>query len=181
MKVHETTLPGVLLIEPEVFRDERGFFLETYRAGRYEFAGAAFVQDNLSSSVQGVVRGLHLQWPRAQGKLVYVPEGEVFDVVVDLRRGSPTFRLWEGHVLSSENQMQVWIPPGFAHGFAATSERALLAYKCTDSYDPACELTVRWNDPALRIRWPIEEPSLSPKDAAAPLLEEIPEDRLPRF
>ena len=176
MQVTETSFEGVLVIEPDVFKDERGYFLETHRTERYPFAGP-FVQDNLSCSRRGVLRGLHLQWPRSQGKLVYVVSGEVFDVIVNVRRDSPTFGRWIGHTLSDGNHLQVWIPPGYAHGFAVTSESALLLYKCTEVYDPACEKTVRWNDPAIGIQWPFDEPELSAKDADAPLLAEI--DDLP--
>jgi dTDP-4-dehydrorhamnose 3,5-epimerase len=170
-----------VLLEPEVFVDERGYFLETYRARRYEEAGilGTFVQDNLTFSRRGVLRGLHLQWPRAQGKLIYVLDGEVFDVAVDLRRDSPTFRRWEGHLLSGANRRQIWIPPGFAHGFAVTGPQALVAYKCTEVYDPGCEMALRWDDPELGIEWPVPAPALSPKDASAPLLREIHPERLP--
>ena len=176
MKVEATSLPGVLRIEPDVYEDERGFFLETFRAERYAEHGipTAFAQDSLSFSRKGVLRGLHLQWPSAQGKLVWVLEGEVFDVAVDLRT-----RQWEGHTLSGENRHQIWIPPGLAHGFVVTGESALFAYKCTGAYDPASELAVRWNDPDLGIEWPIAEPILSSKDAAAPPLAEIDPARLP--
>jgi len=182
MRVRETELPGVLVLEPQVFRDDRGHFLETFRDDRYAEAGipGPFLQDSLSSSGRGVLRGLHLQWPRAQGKLVYVPQGEVFDVAVDVRPGSPTFGRWTGHVLSGENGHQVWIPPGFAHGFQVTSERALFAYKCTAHYDPAGEVAVRWDDPDIGIRWPLADPVLSPRDAAARALADVPPERLPR-
>ena len=181
MRVHDTGLPGVLLIEPAVFEDERGYFLETYRDHRYADAGIAtsFAQDCLSFSRGGVLRGLHLQWPRAQGKLVYVLSGEVFDVAVDLRRDSPTFGNWTGHLLSAESRRQMWIPKGFGHGFLVTSDEALFAYKCTERYEPADEIAVRWDDPRLSIDWPNRTPSLSPRDAAAPLLDDIDPDRLP--
>jgi len=181
MKVIETALPGVLLVEPAVYEDARGHFLETFRAERYAAHGIAaeFAQDSLSFSRKGVLRGLHLQWPRAQGKLVYVLAGEVWDVAVDLRRGSPTFGRWEGHALSAENRRQLWIPEGFLHGFVVTGESALFSYKCTAPYDPGGELTVRWNDPDLAIDWPVKAPVLSEKDAAAPTLDEIDEARLP--
>ena len=179
MHVSKTVLPGVLLIEPEVYRDERGYFLEIHNTKRYPFAGA-FVQDNLSYSRRGVIRGLHLQWPDPQGKLVHVVKGTVFDVVVDLRRGSSTYAKWEGHELSGENNKQVWIPPGFAHGFAVTSDEAWLAYKCTDHpYAPKSELTIRYDDPDLAIQWPVKDPEISSKDAAAPRLAQIDPDRLP--
>ena len=180
MTVKPTALPGVLLIEPRVFRDGRGHFLETWHEARYREAGIAgpFVQDNVSVSTRGVLRGLHVQNPHPQGKLVGVLEGAVWDVAVDVRPDSPTFRQWVGCTLSGENGHQLWIPPGFAHGFVVTSERAVFAYKCTDVYRPEAELTVRWDDPALGIAWPVEAPELSAKDAAAPLLGEIGADRL---
>ncbi len=179
MEIRETELSGVLVIEPDVFTDERGHFIETHREERYPFA-SRFVQDNLSFSRRGVLRGLHLQWPRAQGKLVYVPAGEVFDVVVDVRQGSPTFGQWVGQTLSAQNNLQVWIPAGFAHGFVVTSDSAQFLYKCTEIYDAECELAVRWDDPDIGIEWPLSDPELSPKDAAAPLLKAIDPDRLPR-
>jgi len=182
MKVEPTILPGVLLIEPAVHRDDRGWFLETFRDERYAEHGIAgpFVQDSLSFSQRGVLRGLHLQWPRAQGKLVYVAQGEVFDVAVDVRRDSPTFRRWVGHTLSAKDGRQLWIPPGFAHGFVVTADTALFAYKCTEAYAPGGELAIRWNDPEVGIEWPVDDPELSPRDAAAPLLGEIDAARLPR-
>jgi dTDP-4-dehydrorhamnose 3,5-epimerase len=173
----------VLLIEPDVYRDERGFFLETWSAQRYAAHGLppVFVQDNLSCSARGVLRGLHLQAaPHAQGKLVYVLEGEAFDVAVDLRRGSPTFGQWVGEILSLENGRQLYIPPGFAHGFCVTSERCLFAYKCTTPYQPGAEVGVAWNDPDLAIPWPVATPRLSPRDAAHPCLSEVL-SRLPAF
>lgn len=181
MRVVETDLPGVLVLEPQVFRDARGWFLETFQEERYAAAGilGPFVQDSLSSSRKGVLRGLHLQWPRAQGKLVYVPWGEVFDVAVDLRRGSPTYGRWTGQLLSDRNGRQVWIPPGFAHGFQVLSGQALLAYKCTERYDPGGEVAVRWDDPDLGIRWPMADPLLSARDAVAPMLRELDPARLP--
>lgn len=183
MKVRETALPGVFLIEPDLFRDDRGCFLETFHAARYEESGlpARFVQDCVSVSRRGVLRGLHLQWPHAQGKLVFVIEGEIHDVAVDVRRDSPTFGLWAAETLAGDDHRQLWIPPGFAHGFQATSEKAIVAYKCTDKYDPGCELTIRWDDSRLSIEWPIRDPVLSPKDAAAPALDEIDPGRLPRL
>lgn len=183
MNVRETALPGVFLIEPDVFRDERGYFLETFRDERYEGSGlpARFVQDCVSVSRRGVLRGLHLQWPHAQGKLVYVIEGEIHDVAVDVRRDSAGFGLWAAQTLSGAEHAQLWIPPGFAHGFQVTSEKAIVSYKCTDKYDPECELTIRWDDPRLSIDWPVPDPVLSPKDAAAPALDEIDPERLPRL
>lgn len=184
MNVVATDLPGVLLLEPRVFRDERGHFLETWLAGRYEDAGLppVFVQDNVSVSHRGVLRGLHFQHPHAQGKLVSVLRGAVFDVAVDVRRGSPTFGRWFGAELSAENARQLWIPPGFAHGFQVVSEEdAVFLYKCTERYAPAAEHTLRWDDPAVGVRWPLAEPILSVKDAAAARLAEIPTGDLPPY
>lgn len=176
MKVTETALPGVLLIEPKVFGDDRGFFFEAYHAKRYAEAGipAAFVQDNLSRSVKGTLRGLHYQEPNAQGKLVQVLAGAVFDVAVDIRKGSPHFGKWVGYELSAENKRQLWIPAGFAHGFCVISDSADFSYKCTDFYSPAAERGIAWNDPDLGIAWPVERPLLSAKDAAAPKLAQAP-------
>jgi dTDP-4-dehydrorhamnose 3,5-epimerase len=182
MKVIQTEIPGPLIIEPKVFGDERGFFLETYRSKAYAEVGLPerLVQDNQSYSRRGVLRGLHIQHPHAQGKLVQVFAGEVFDVAVDVRRDSPSFGRWVGVSLSGENKRQFWVPPGFAHGFLVTSETALFAYKCSDYYHPETELSLRWDDPAIGIQWPIEAPpELSRKDADAPTLAEIPPDRLP--
>lgn len=181
MNVIKTELPGVLIIEPSVFGDARGFFMETWHLGKYAELGLPdhFVQDNLSRSAQGVLRGLHYQHPQGQGKLVYVLEGEVFDVAVDIRVGSPTFRRWVGAMLSADNKRQMYVPPGFAHGFCVTSPSALLAYKCTDFYNPKLEGAVRWDDPDIGIQWPIAQPAISAKDAAAPLLKVIPQKRLP--
>jgi len=184
VKVIETGLPGCVVIEPKVFGDERGFFYESWNAARFAEHGlpTGFVQGNVSSSVRGVLRGLHYQWPsNPQGKLVSVLEGEVYDVAVDVRRGSPTFGRWSAVVLSAENRRHFWIPPGFAHGFQALGERALFTYLCTAPYDPASDTSLRWDDPQLAIDWPIKVPSLSPKDAAAPLLADIDPARLPAF
>lgn len=180
MKVIPCDLEGLLLIEPKVFGDARGFFLETWNERRYREAGipGPFVQDNLSFSRRGAVRGLHFQNPSAQGKLVYVLQGEVFDVAVDLRRSSPTFGRWYGVTLSSDNKRQLYIPPGFAHGFAVVSETALFAYKCTDFYAPEHETTLLWNDPDLAIPWPVEEPVLSEKDRHGLRLRDLPEEKL---
>jgi dTDP-4-dehydrorhamnose 3,5-epimerase len=182
MKVEPTELPGVLRITPQVFEDQRGSFFESFRADRYEAHGipGRFAQDSVSRSRHGVLRGLHFQWPGAQGKLVYVLEGEVFDVAVDVRPLSPTFRRWAGHRLSAGNHAQLWIPEGFAHGFCVLSETALFAYKCTTPYDPASEQSIRWDDPDLAIAWPIRTPMLSHKDVAAPRLRDIDPVRLPR-
>jgi dTDP-4-dehydrorhamnose 3,5-epimerase len=181
MNVVPTRLPGVLIIEPKVFHDTRGFFLETWNHASYANAGIpwSFVQDNLSFSRRGVLRGLHYQYPSAQGKLISVQEGEVFDVAVDIRRESLTFGQWVGVALSSENLRQCFIPPGFAHGFVVTSESAKVTYKCTAPYCPRDEGSIRWNDPDLAIDWPIRTPTLAPKDAAASVLREIPVERLP--
>ena len=181
MKVEQTALPGVLILEPKVFGDARGFFMETWNRSRYAEAGlpGEFVQDNVSYSRHGVLRGLHYQSPRAQGKLVHVLEGEVFDVAVDVRVGSPTFGRWAGATLSAQNRRQLWIPPGFAHGFCVTGETALFCYKCTELYAPEHEGSILWNDPAIGIAWPLEHPTLSAKDAAAPPLAAVSPARLP--
>ncbi len=183
MKAVPTSLPGVVIVEPKVFGDARGFFKETWSAQRYAEAGVAetFVQDNLSKSSRGVLRGLHLQHPHGQGKLVQAVLGEVYDVAVDVRRGSPTFGKWVGVTLSEDNHRQLYIPPGFAHGFCVTSETALFSYKCTDGYHPECELGVLWNDPDIGIQWPVDEPSLSDKDRAYPVLGDIAAEVLPVF
>ncbi len=180
MNVRRCALEGLLLIEPQVFGDARGFFLESWNQRRYAEAGigASFVQDNLSLSRRGILRGLHFQNPGGQGKLVSVLEGEVFDVAVDLRRTSPTFGRWEGARLSSQNKHQFFIPPGFAHGFVVLSETALFHYKCTDFYSPQNELTLRWNDPEVGIAWPVQNPTLSEKDGRGLLLRDIPRERL---
>jgi dTDP-4-dehydrorhamnose 3,5-epimerase len=180
VKVIETGIPGLVVIEPDVFSDQRGFFIETWSRDRYREAGVRedFVQDNLSFSRRGVLRGLHFQNPKPQGKLVYVLQGEVFDVAVDIRRGSPTFGQWYGVILSADNKRQLYVPPGFAHGFCVTSEMALFAYKCTNLYDPNAEGVIAWNDPDLGIDWPVDDPELSAKDADAMRLHELPEGRL---
>ncbi|MBN2718712.1 MAG: dTDP-4-dehydrorhamnose 3,5-epimerase [Deltaproteobacteria bacterium] len=183
MNVIETPLPGVVIIEPKVFGDHRGFFMESYSYQRYADAGIAekFVQDNVSFSSKGVLRGLHFQNPGAQGKLVHVLQGEVFDVAVDIRVGSPTFGKWTGITLSGDNKRQFYIPPDFAHGFVVTSETALFAYKCTAYYAPSNEGSVRWDDPDIGIVWPIAAPTLAEKDANALCLKDIPRDKLPKF
>ena len=175
MKVTETRLPGVLIIEPKVHGDARGFFLETFRRAAYREAGIAleFVQDNHSRSRRGVLRGLHSQAVRPQGKLVRCSRGEVFDVAVDIDPASPTFGQWVGARLSDENHRQLWIPPGYAHGFLVLSELADFEYKCTDYYDPENEVGVAWNDPDIGIEWPLPEPLLSAKDAALPSLSSL--------
>ena len=182
MRFVPTDLPDVLVIEPDVHMDGRGFFLETYHVDRYREHGIAgpFVQDNHSRSVAGTLRGLHLQVRHAQGKLIRVIEGEVFDVAVDVRRGSPTFGRWVGVTLTADNFRQCYVPPGFAHGFCVVSPIAQVEYKATDVYDPAAELGVAWNDPALAIRWPVSQPLLSARDSAYPTLAEVL-DRLPEW
>jgi dTDP-4-dehydrorhamnose 3,5-epimerase len=183
VKVTPTQLPDVLLVEPKVFGDARGFFFESYSVRRYAEAGiaAAFVQDNVSLSRRGVLRGLHYQHPFGQGKLVGVLRGAVFDVAVDVRRGSPTFGRWVGECLSAENKRQLYIPPGFAHGFLVTSEEALFAYKCTEYYHPEAERSLRWDDVAIGIEWPVDGPVLSAKDDVALTLDAMPEEFLPEF
>jgi dTDP-4-dehydrorhamnose 3,5-epimerase len=174
MKVIPTELPGVLIVEPKVFGDDRGFFMETFHEKRYADAGISgpFVQDNYSRSAKGILRGLHFQEPHAQGKLVQVLAGAVYDVAVDVRRGSPTFGRWVGVELSTDNRRQLWIPPGFAHGFCVLSESADFHYKCTTLYSPDTERGVLWNDPDLGIPWPVSSPLLSGKDAKAPRLKD---------
>lgn len=181
MDVIQTTLPGVLLIRPRVFRDGRGSFLETWRRERYADVGLpeTFVQDNAAVSTRGVLRGLHYQHPQAQGKLVMALLGEVFDVAVDIRPGSPHFGRWYGATLSEDNGHQLWIPEGFAHGYAVLTDTAVFAYKCTSAYHPEGDAAVAWNDPDIGIDWPITDPDLSPKDAAAPRLRDIDPSRLP--
>jgi dTDP-4-dehydrorhamnose 3,5-epimerase len=177
-----SVLPGVVVIEPDVHRDPRGFFLETYHADKYRAGGVpgVFVQDNQSRSTAGTIRGLHLQLRRPQGKLVRVIEGEIFDVAVDVRRGSPGFGKWVGVALSAENFKQCYIPPGFAHGFAVVSDVAQVEYKCTDLYDPGGELGIAWNDPAIGVVWPLARPFLSERDRHHPLLSAVME-QLPAF
>ncbi len=183
MKITETKLPGVLIIEPKVFGDSRGFFLETWQLKRYHEYGIKeqFVQDNLSFSQKGVLRGLHFQNPQAQGKLVYALQGEVFDVAVDICEGSNTFGKWTGVYLSSENKKQFYVPEGFAHGFCVVSETALFAYKCTALYSPENEMSIKWNDPDINIDWPIQEVSLSEKDQLAVFLKDVKQEKLPKY
>ncbi|TMB02629.1 MAG: dTDP-4-dehydrorhamnose 3,5-epimerase [Deltaproteobacteria bacterium] len=175
MRILNTDLPGVLLIEPDVFRDPRGHFLETFHERKYREAGIAhpFVQDNQSRSNRGTLRGLHAQLQRPQGKLIRALQGEIFDVAVDIRPGSPTFGKWTGAKLSGDDFRQMFIPAGFAHGFCVLSETADVAYKCTDFYDRADEIGLRWNDPTVGIAWPIRDPLLSEKDAALPALSQL--------
>ncbi len=183
MNIIQTDLPGVLIVEPRVFGDARGFFMETWQQRRYAEAGLPerFVQDNISLSRHGILRGLHYQHPQGQGKLVYVLQGEVYDVAVDIRIGSPNFRRWVAATLSGDNKRQLYIPPGFAHGFCVTSDTALFAYKCTEFYNSAAEGCVRWDDLEIGIDWPLRNPLLSEKDSLAPLLNEIALERLPIY
>jgi dTDP-4-dehydrorhamnose 3,5-epimerase len=182
MKVLPTALPGVIVIEPDVFRDPRGFFLETFHEAKYRAAGidGPFVQDNHSRSARHTLRGLHAQWRRPQGKLIRVLQGEIFDVAVDVRRGSPTFGRWTSVTLSASNFRQCYVPPGFAHGFYTVSDVVEVEYKVSDYYDPEGELRILWNDPAIGIEWPAREPLLSDKDRAAQALAEVM-DKLPVF
>ena len=175
MNVTETKLAGVLIIEPKVFGDSRGFFKETFQAERYREAGIeyTFVQDNYSRSQKGVLRGLHFQITKPQGKLVSCPKGAVFDVAVDINPNSTTYGQYVGVELTEENHKQLWVPPGYAHGFCVLSETADFQYKCTDYYDPSDEGGVIWNDPDVAIEWPIADPSLSSKDALLPTLAEL--------
>lgn len=179
MDVFDSSLPGVRVIEPEVFTDDRGSFREMWNARDYGKHGldVAFVQDNLSRSSRHVLRGLHFQNPRPQGKLISVLKGEVYDVVVDIRSDSDTFGEWEGTMLSGEGAQQLYVPEGYAHGFIVTSEEALFHYKCTDFYHPEAEGVIRWDDPDLGIEWPVDEPILSERDREAPRLEEVPSAR----
>jgi dTDP-4-dehydrorhamnose 3,5-epimerase len=180
MNVLTCELPGLLILEPKVFGDSRGFFMETWNLRRYREAGIPldFVQDNISFSRRGTLRGLHFQNPTAQGKLLHVLQGEVFDVAVDIRQSSPTFGKWHGLTLSAENKRQFYIPPGFAHGFAVLSETALFQYKCTDFYTPSCEVTLQWDDPNVGIKWPVDSPLLSDKDRKGLSLRELPAEKL---
>jgi len=182
VRVEQTSIPGVLIIEPDVHRDGRGYFVETYRADKYLQAGIAdaFVQDNQSRSAGGILRGLHLQLKQPQGKLIRVIEGEIYDIAVDVRRGSATFGQWVAVTLSGENFRQCYIPPGFAHGFYVVSAVADVEYKCTDVYDPTGELGIAWNDPALAIPWPNPAPILSARDQNHPTLAAVM-DRLPKL
>jgi len=183
LKFINKPLPGVLLIEPMVFSDERGFFMETYHAKKYAEAGipGPFVQDNHSHSQRGTLRGLHYQLKNPQGKLVYAVKGEILDVAVDIRKGSPHFRRWTGNLLSEQNKRQLYIPEGFAHGFCVLSETADVIYKCTDFYAPGDEYGVFWADESIDIVWPIETPILSEKDKKNPKLENIPDEHLPQY
>ena len=183
MNVIKTDLEGCLVFEPRVFGDDRGWFFETFNSDKLAENGLnlEFKQGNTSSSIRGTLRGLHYQWPRPQGKFVSVVEGEVWDVAVDIRRGSPQFGKWTAVLLSAENKRHFWIPEGFAHGFVALSERAVFTYLCTDTYQPECDANVAWDDPDLAIDWPITDVLVSPKDEKAPRLKDIAEDRLPIY
>ena len=180
-KFIKTAIPGVVLVEPDTYRDERGFFMETYHQTRYAEGGIEylFVQDNHSHSRRGTLRGLHYQLKHSQAKLIYVSGGEIFDVAVDIRRGSPTFGKWVGAHLTEENSRQIYVPKGFAHGFYTLSETADVIYKCTDFYAPGDEYGILWSDPDIGIEWPEKNPLLSKKDSRNPRLSEIPEDLLP--
>jgi dTDP-4-dehydrorhamnose 3,5-epimerase len=183
VKVARLRIPELAVIEAQVFADARGEFFESWNRTRFAEHGIAFdvVQSNVSRSHYGVLRGLHFQWPNPQGKLVSVLDGEVWDVAVDIRRGSPSFGRWEAVVLNGENRRHFWIPAGFAHGFVVTSERATFSYLCTAAYDKAADATLRWDDPQIAIDWPIAAPTLSDKDAGAPRLAEFPVERLPVY
>ncbi|HWS26197.1 MAG TPA: dTDP-4-dehydrorhamnose 3,5-epimerase [Xanthomonadales bacterium] len=183
MKLLPTTLPGVALIEPTVFGDDRGFFFEAFNRDRFAAAGLPtdFPQANTSRSARGVLRGLHHQLPRPQGKLVWVVEGSVFDVAVDVRRGSAHFGRWFGAELSAANHRMMYVPPGFLHGFQVLSENATFSYLCTELYDASCDRSVAWNDPDIGISWPIAEPVLSGKDRMAPRLADVAPDHLPEL
>jgi len=180
MNVTSGPLAGLLILEPDVFGDARGFFLETWNRARYRDAGldADFVQDNVSFSRRSILRGLHFQNPKQQGKLLQVLLGEVFDVAVDIRRSSPTFGKWHGLTLSAENKRQFYIPPGFAHGFVVLSDTALFHYKCTEFYSPRDEMAIRWDDPDIGVQWPVKEPLLSERDAKGLRLHDAPPERL---
>ena len=183
MKLIETGVPGLVVVEPVVHGDSRGFFMEAWNASRYGACGLPdhFVQSNISRSAAGVIRGLHYQYPSAQGKLVSVLEGRAFDVAVDIRRDSPTFRQWVGVELSASNKRQLYIPEGFAHGFCVLGDGALLSYLCTRPFKAECDAGIAWNDPDIGIEWPLESENLSEKDRMAPRLRDIPVERLPRM
>lgn len=183
MKLQKTTLPGVIIIEPKIFGDSRGFFFESFQSDRYAEHGITrpFVQDNASRSAKGVLRGLHHQQHHTQGKLIYVTRGQVFDVAVDIRFGSPTFGQWTSAILDDVDHRQLYIPPGFAHGFCVLSETADFFYKCTDYYDPTSEITVLWNDPDIGIQWPIKNPMLSDKDKIGKPLKDFSSNQLPKY
>ncbi len=179
----ETGIPDLKVIEPVVHGDDRGFFMESWNSRRYAAQGipGTFVQSNVSRSGSGVIRGLHFQYPKPQGKLVSVLEGRVFDVAVDIRQGSPTFRQWAGVELSAENHRQMYVPEGFAHGFCVLSETVLLSYLCTEVYHAEYDAVLAWDDPDIDIDWPVDSGRLSPKDASAPRLRDITPEALPRY
>lgn len=183
MKCITTELPGVVIVEPAVHGDERGFFYESFNQARFAENGidASFVQTNVSRSRRGVLRGLHYQWPNPQGKLVSVLDGEVYDVAVDIRPDSPTFGQSVAVMLSGNNKRHLWIAPGYAHGFCVVSDEATFAYQCTTLYDPAADAAIRWNDERFDIDWPVSAPELSSKDAKAPFLNDVPRERLPDY
>ena len=183
MRIIQTPLEGCIVIEPAVHGDARGFFYESYNAARFAEAGLdfPFVQTNVSRSAKGVLRGLHYQWPNPQGKLVSVVEGEVYDVAVDIRAGSPTFARWTAAILSAENKRHFWVPEGFAHGFVVLSDYATFIYQCTALYDRAGDSGVRWNDGTIAVDWPVAQPAMSDKDQKTPFLDEIPREKLPVF
>jgi dTDP-4-dehydrorhamnose 3,5-epimerase len=183
MKVTKSKLQGAMLFEPKIFGDDRGFFMETWNYNRYKEAGldVKFVQSNLSKSSKGVLRGLHFQEPNPQGKLVQILTGEVFDVAVDIRKGSPTFGQWHAEILTGDNHKQFYIPEGFAHGFCVLSEMAIFSYMCTNFYDAATENSLLWNDPQIAIDWPIDNPLLSDKDKSGLELKAINPNNLPVF
>jgi dTDP-4-dehydrorhamnose 3,5-epimerase len=176
-------LPDVLIIEPDSFEDERGYFFEIYQKNRYvkESIDTEFIQDNLSFSIQGTLRGIHYQYPQQQAKLIQVLQGEIFDIAVDIRQGSPFFGQWTGFILSEKNKRQIFIPEGFAHGFCVTSDTAFCLYKCNNFYAPDDEQGILWSDPDLAIDWPVRDPVLSPKDTAFGFLKDIPKSRLPVY
>ena len=183
MKIKKLDLVGAVIIDPDVYPDKRGYFLETFQEKRYREFGidVSFVQDNLSFSTKGTLRGLHFQHPHPQAKLVQVIQGEVLDVIVDVRRGSPTFGHWSGVGLSEKNHRQLFVPGGFAHGYCVLSDTAIFSYKCSDFYSPDCEKGVLWSDPDIGIDWPVTVPVLSVKDGRYPLLRNIPNENLPEY
>jgi dTDP-4-dehydrorhamnose 3,5-epimerase len=183
MQVIPTDLEGVLIVEPRIFQDRRGFFMETYQRARYEKFGisCSFVQDNFSCSLKHTLRGLHFQIDHPQAKLVQAITGEIFDVAVDLRKGSPTFGRWTGALLSEENRRQLFIPEGFAHGFCVLSDTARFLYKCSDFYAPEDEGGISWSDPDIGIEWPLSDPIISDKDAGLPFLADMHPHRLPEW
>ncbi|MFC1877165.1 dTDP-4-dehydrorhamnose 3,5-epimerase [Thermodesulfobacteriota bacterium] len=183
MKITKLNLEGAMIIEPDVFQDDRGYFLETYQKTRYRKFGidVSFVQDNLSFSTKETLRGLHFQYPQSQAKLVQVIQGEVLDMIVDIRRGSPTFGCWGGVRLSEKNHKQLFVPEGFAHGYCVLSDKAVFSYKCSDFYALECEKGVLWSDQEIGIDWPVKVPVLSEKDRQYPFLKNIPDEDLPEY